>query len=158
MRRALFGIVVVMIVAGCGHVGPSAPGTPVKTMERASPSSVPRVGVVYGTLGIIGGVKMMHPTRCGCWPEPGTVRFISAHGKRIDTHVGRRGTFSVRLPGGRYTAIAGLSPPMQWPMGSCRLFGGKPRFDSYFDRRRHTYYVSVHAGRRSEVSIACIAG
>jgi len=114
--------------------------------------------LVSGTLGIDGGVLMMHRNQCGCTPEAGTVRFISAHGKHFDVRVGKSGEFSVRLPIGRYRAIAGLSPPASWPMGSCGLFGGSPRFDSYFDRRNHTYYVVVHTGRRSKVSVACIAG
>jgi len=116
------------------------------------------VGLVSGTLGIVGGVLIIHPNRCRCTPEAGTVRFISAHGKRIDVRVGKSGTFSLRLPVGRYRAVAGLSPPMHWPMGSCGLFGGRPRFDSYFDRRKHAYYVVVHTGERSKVSVACVAG
>jgi len=47
------------------------------------------------------------------------VRLTSAKGHRIDVITDESGTFSVRVPVGVYSIIAGLKRPYHWPMGSC---------------------------------------
>lgn len=160
MRRALLAglaLVVAAVATGCGSASQSAPRTRVATTGTRSPGQP--VGIVSGWLVIEGGV-LEHKTNqkpCACSLQAGTVRFISAHGKRVDVRVGKRGRFTLKLPIGRYTAMAGLRPPMQWPMGSCGLVGGRPQFDSYFDHKTHSYYVVVRRDRRLKVLVACLA-
>lgn len=124
-------VVLAVVVAGCGG-------------RLLTPSS----GVVSGTLAIYGG-----PSGSGPLPEAGTVRLTDVLGQRTDVHVGATGTFSARVPAGRYTVVAGVRPPPDWPMGSCNALW----HSGHYDRSNHSYYIVVREGHRLHIHVACIA-
>jgi hypothetical protein len=146
-------VVVALGAAGCGQARSSSLANQ-STRSTATRSSVSSDGSVIGTLGIFGGVEETGRKNMNGLPEAGTVRFEGSRSKRVDVPVGKSGRFSLRLPAGRYTVLAGLSRPMDWPMGSCsELF-----HSGHYDRRNHSFYIVVGRSERLHIHVACIAG
>jgi hypothetical protein len=152
----IFAVALAISLAGCG--GSSKPRPAVNSTSRPSdaPAKTP-VGLVSGTLAVYGGVditpKVLKAHPCGCWYYAGTVRLVASDGTRMDIPVGKSGHFSRYVPTGRYTVIAGLKRPMQWPMGSCNVL-----FHSgHYDYRKHSFYIIVAQGQRLHVNVECAA-
>jgi len=119
------------------------------------PATKPTTGVVTGTLGIMGGAfNTGQGTRCHCQAEPGTVRLTSAQGHRIEVTTDKSGKFSVSVPAGRYSIIAGLKRPYDWPMGSCAGLSGP---DARFDRKKDSFFFVVRRGQSRHVVVVCQA-
>lgn len=103
-------------------------------------------GVITGTLAIYGG--SLRTSAEGPLPEAGTVRLLGSTGRRISIEVGKSGKFDESVPAGLYRVIAGLNPPMLWPMGSCRALGSKGRQDGI---------VFVGKDLTVQVRVGCLA-
>jgi hypothetical protein len=113
------------------------------------------VSVVSGVLGVVAGIALPSPPpRCGCTPAAGTVRLTDAYGHRIYVKTAKSGTFSVRVPAGRYRVVAGLNPPYHWPMGSCTGLLGD---GVHFDRSKHVNYLTVGKKKRITIYVGCVA-
>jgi hypothetical protein len=117
------------------------------------------VTVVSGVLGVGGGVAVPSPPPlCGCTPAAGIVRLTDANGHRIFVTTTRFGTFSVRVPDGRYRVVAGLNPPYNWPMGSCDSgTTGLSGDGVHFDRSKHVNYLTVNHERKMTIYVGCTA-
>ena len=70
----------------------------------AAASAAPLYGTVVGKLVFQGGPIHAGGRQPGQRPAPGTVRFTGEH-RRITVHVTSSGSFSVRLPAGRYNVF-----------------------------------------------------
>jgi hypothetical protein len=146
-------VFVVLGAAGCGHAKSLSLATR-STRSTAARSGGLSDGSVIGTLGIFGGVQESGRKNKNGLPEAGTVRFEGARAKPVDVPVGKSGKFSLDLPAGRYTVVAGLKRPMDWPMGSCStLF-----HSGHYDRTNHSFYIVLGQGERLHVHVACVAG
>ncbi len=153
MRRSVLvvaAVSLVVVVAGCGGVGVRAAAA---AGQRASKL---QLGTVVGTLGVWGGTLIFGHPACGCHVEAGTVRLMGAGGRRIDMTAGKSGRFSARVPVGRYEVIAGLKPPMDWPMGSCIGLRGAGAH-THFDGHNYFSYLIVRNGERLHVVVGCEA-
>jgi hypothetical protein len=139
---------VALALAACESVTPAAVPRPHVT---ALGSGQRPTGLITGTLGIYGGVlELNHRSR----PQAGTVRLIGAHG-HIDISVRKSGQFYVRVPTGRYDVTAGLSHPMDWPMGTCVGLSGP---DAHYDRHNHLSYIVVTKNEHLRIRVGCLAG
>jgi hypothetical protein len=146
-RRSVLLALTATALAASGCAASNRTSTPVATS--------PKIGVLTGTLGIEGGAKYTGAgTRCRCQAEPGTVRLTGSDGHRTDVTTDKSGKFSVRVPVGRYSIIAGLKRPYDWPMGSCAgLSGAYARFDQKTD----SFFIVVAGGQSRHVVVICQA-
>jgi hypothetical protein len=84
-----------------------------------------------------------------------TVRLLSRHHSSVVVSVGKSGTFSTRLPPGRYGLEAGTRGSTDWPMGSCQaLFtADQPREPPPLRRS-----LLIRPSRTTHVGVGCLAG
>ena len=91
--------------AGAGHAGAG--------QGRGQPSAT---GTVVGRFVREGGPIRLGGKQPLTVRLPGTVQFVSPHGRRVSVVTGKSGTFSLKLPPGTYR-VAGRTPRLPGPGG-----------------------------------------
>jgi hypothetical protein len=150
--RVVIGVVAVLLLAACA---------------AAASSTSPQGGTVSGhaaSLGTVTGKFLLEGGPIGPGgqqprnrPIAGSVRFAAATGRATEVRVGKSGTFTVRLPPGRYH-VSGRSPSVIQVSNGADI-GANGQMISGTKHElpcSRPLSVTVTAGRTARIAVTCI--
>lgn len=150
--RVAIGAVAVLLLAACAAAVSST-----SPRGGAAPGHAAALGTVTGRFLLEGGPIGPGGQQPGKRPIAGLVRFEAGTGRAAEVRVGKSGTFSVRLPPGRYH-VSGRSPSViQVSNGAVIGAGGQ-----LISGTKHEYpcsqplSVTVTARRTVRIAVTCI--